>query len=76
MVAERNGSKHFGGAETSAWEALSEIENCDRKAGEEAQGAVTLVVDLVMAFEKVQLVVAWHWTVYKKLPLRIKGYFA
>ena len=50
-------SKHVGGAEVVAWEALLEMENLDPKGSENEDAAATLVVDLAKAFEKVQSIV-------------------
>ena len=50
------------------------------KSCQESKGTVTLVVDPVGAFEKVQSSVAWHWTTCFRCPQRVSkvlcGYFA
>ena len=40
--------------------ALLELESLDPEGGQNVNTSATLVVDLVEAFEKVQLVVVWH----------------
>ena len=62
-------------AERTEWEALLEIETCGSKANAMDEGAVTLVVDLVRAFGKAQLVVVWSdafWISAENFSL---GYF-
>ena len=42
-----------GGADCTAWETLLMMERFDDRAGEMDQGAITLVLDLPKAFERV-----------------------
>ena len=68
-----------GGAERTAWETLPEVERFDYKAGEMDQGAITLVLDLALAFERVSPPVVWAWATRCNLPKKIWrvscGYF-
>ena len=50
-----------GGAERTAWELLSEMAKYNENEEETDQGAVTLVLDLSKAPQKVQFEVAWAW---------------
>ena len=52
--------KYLGGAEVAASGALLELESLDPEGGENVNTSATSVVDLVEAFEKVQLIVVWH----------------
>ena len=63
-------STNVGGAEVAAWEALLEMESLDPKGGKYTNSAATLVVVLAKAFEKVQLVVLWHWDMWFKFPTK------
>ena len=42
--------------------SLLEIYSMDRKGGQLCEGPITLVMDMVKAFGKLQLAVVWHWT--------------
>ena len=53
-----------GGAERTGWETLLEVERFDFKAAEMNQGAITLVLDLAKAFERVGLPVVWAWATH------------
>ena len=68
-----------GGAQQTVWEILMEMERFKYRAGEEDLGAVTLVLDVVKAFERVSLLVMWAWTVHCSFPRKILrvlcGYF-
>ena len=68
---ERILETHVDGAESAAWEALLEMESYDLKAGQEDKGAVSLVVDMAIAFEKVQLVVIQEWAMNVGFPQRV-----
>ena len=50
---QRRGGQDNGGVERSAWETLLEMERFDYRAGEVDQGAITLVLDVARAFERV-----------------------
>ena len=56
-----------------AWEALFEMVSFDLKAGKEKQGAVSLVVDIASAFEKVQIVVVWQQAMADQQSITIDG---
>ena len=49
----------------------------DLKAGQEDKGGVSLVVDVAIAFEKVQLVVTqeWEWAMNVGFPQRVLEHF-
>ena len=64
-------SKYVGGAEVAAWRALLAMEILDLEGGENANAAATFFVDLVEAFEKVQLNVVWHQATWFKFPKRL-----
>ena len=56
-----------GGAERTVWEML-EMERVDDRTGEKAQGAITLVLDLAKASERVSLPVVWPWATKFNFP--------
>ena len=60
-----------GGAERAVWETLLEMETFDYRAGETDQGAITLVLDLAAAFERVSLPVVWAWATHFDLSRKI-----
>ena len=60
-----------GGAQQTAWEILMEMDSFYGKAKEEDQGAVALVLDLAMAFERVSYPVAWAWATHFSFPKKI-----
>ena len=70
---ERIFETNVDGAESAAWDALLEMENNDLKAGQEDKGAAALVVDVGIAFEKVQLVVIQEWAMNVGIPQRVLG---
>ena len=53
-----------GEAETTAWEARLEMEKYSCRVEEMDKKAVTLVVDLANAFEKVPIKVVWQWATH------------
>ena len=68
-----------GGAQRTVWEVLMEMERFNCKAKEEDQAALSLVLDLAKAFERVSLPVVWAWATYFSFPRKILrvlcGYF-
>ena len=62
-----------GGAERTAWEASLEMAKYNYNVVNMDLGAVTLVVDLAKAFEKVPLSVVWAWTLHLRFPQRVLG---
>ena len=50
---------------------MLELESLDPEGGENVNTAATLVVDLVEAFEKVQLIVVWNWATWFQVPAKI-----
>ena len=61
------------------WEILLEMERFHGQAKEEDQGALALVVDMAMTFERVSLPVVWAWATHFRLPRKMMrvlcGYF-
>ena len=55
-----------GGAQQTVLDFLMEMERFKEKAQEEDQGALTLVLDLAKAFERVSLLVVWAWATPKE----------
>ena len=48
-----------GGAQQTVWEILTEMERFKYQVGEEDPGAVSVVLDLAKAFERVSFPVVW-----------------
>ena len=59
------------GAEHVVWETPLEMEKFDCRAGEMDQGAITLVLDLVQAFERVSLPLVWAWATHANIFRKI-----
>ena len=56
-----------GGAERIVWETWLEMERFDNRAGEQDQGAITLVLDISLkAIERVGVPVVWAWATHFK----------
>ena len=70
-VGWENTDGRNGGAERTVWETLLEMERFDNRAGEKDQGAITLVLDLVKAFERVSLPAVWAWATHLNIPRKI-----
>ena len=68
-----------GGAEPTVRETLLDVDRFDYCAGGLDQGAITLVLDLAKAFERVSLPVVWVWAEHFSFPRKILrvlcGYF-
>ena len=70
-----------GGAERTAWEVMSELEPFEAEEEPMDPGAVTLIIDLQKAHEKVQMMTeVWNVSMCFKfsvlLPRMLRGYFA
>ena len=59
------------GAQQTVWEIVLEMERFKYRAGEEELGAVSLVLDLAKAFERVSLPVVWAWATHFSFPRKI-----
>ena len=68
-----------GGAERTVWETLLEMERFDHRAGEKDPGAITLVLNMAEALERVSRPVAWTSAAHLDFPRKILrvlcGYF-
>ena len=53
-----------GGGQQRVWEILLEMQRFKYRAGEGDLGAVTLVLDLAKAFERISLPVVWAWSTH------------
>ena len=58
-------------AQQAVREILMETERCNGKAKAEEQGALTLILDLAKAFERVSLPVVWAWATHFNFPRKI-----
>ena len=59
------------GTERTVWETLLVMERFNYHAGERDQGAVALVLDLAIAFERVSFPVVWAWATHLNFPRKI-----
>ena len=57
-----------GGAERTVWETLLDMEGFDYRASENDPRAITLVLDLGKALERVSLPVVWACATHSNLP--------
>ena len=60
-----------GGAERIVWETFLEMDRFDYHAGEVDQGAITLVLHLAKASERVSLPVVWALATHFDLPRKM-----
>ena len=60
-----------GGAERTVSETLLKMARFDHRTGEIEQGTITLVLDLVEAFERVSLPVVWAGATFFNFPQKI-----
>ena len=58
-----------GGADYTVCEAMLDLELYEARAGPNSPGAVKLLIDLQTAFEKLQLVGIWNWSLYHQFPV-------
>ena len=60
-----------GGAERIVWKTLTEMVIFNNRAGEQDPGAITLVLDLAKAFDRVGFPVVWAWATDLTCPTKI-----
>ena len=60
-----------GGAERTVWETLLDMERFEYRASEKDPGAITLVLDMAEALERVSRPVAWAWAAQLNFPRKV-----